>query len=46
MQLIRVQKRRRRTDSRVASLGKQPLPMECRDLDVVRAKQLQREGKC
>jgi hypothetical protein len=46
MQRIRIQKTRRRTDSRVASLGTQPPPMDCRDLDVVRAKQLQREGKC
>jgi hypothetical protein len=46
MQQVRVQKTRRRSDSRTASLEAQPISMDCRDLDVVRAKQLKREGKC
>lgn len=43
MPRIQVQKVRRTSGSRPASVGKQALQMDCRDLDVVRAKGLQRE---
>jgi hypothetical protein len=46
MRRMQVQKERRRTDSRAASPVTPPPPMDCRDLDVVRAKELQRERKC
>ena len=46
MRRMRVQKERRTTDSRAASPAMQLQPMDCRDLDVVRAKELQRERKC
>jgi hypothetical protein len=46
MHRIRVQKSCRRTDSRVASVETQPPLMDSRDLDVVRAKAVQRERKC
>lgn len=45
MQRIQVQKARRTTGSCLTSLLTQPRPMDCRDPDVVRAKQLQRERK-
>jgi hypothetical protein len=46
MRRMQVQKERRTTDSRPASPVIQQQPMDCRDLDVVRAKELQRERKC
>ena len=46
MKRIQVQKARRTTGSRQASLVTQPQSMDWRDLDVVRAKELQRERKC
>jgi hypothetical protein len=46
MRRMQVQEERRTTDSRPASPVIQPQPMDCRDLDVVRAKELQRERKC
>ena len=46
MRRMQVRKERRTTDSRPASLATQPQPMDCRDLDVVRAKELQGERKC
>lgn len=46
MQRIQVQKVRRTTGSHPASVGKQAPSMDCRDLDVVRAKELQREREC
>ena len=46
MRRMQVQKERRTTDSRQASLVTQPQSTDCRDLDVVRAKELQRERKC
>jgi hypothetical protein len=45
MRRIQVQKAPRTAGSRLASLVTQSGPMDCRDLDVVRAKQLQRERK-
>jgi hypothetical protein len=45
MQRIQVLKPRRSAGSRPASLVTQPGPTDCRDLEVVRAKQLQRERK-
>jgi hypothetical protein len=46
MRRMQVRRERRTTDLRPASPVIQPQPLDCRDLDVVRAKELQRERKC
>jgi hypothetical protein len=46
MRRMQVQKERRRADLRAAVPVPPPQPMDCRDLDVMRAKELQRERKC
>jgi hypothetical protein len=46
MRRIQVQKTIKRTDALVAPRETQLPEMDCRDLDVVRAKELQRERKC